>query len=103
MEDGRALPATANDVRALVTVETTREKLRLWGLSPEQISAIEQNEKPDDHLTIYSPISGIVIHKNAVEGMYVDTGIFVEFDETRLEECEDLGMAMAAGLEAGIF
>ncbi len=26
-----------------------------------------------------------------------------EFDETRLVECEDLGMAMAAGLEAGIF
>ncbi len=26
-----------------------------------------------------------------------------EFDETRLMECEELGMAMAAGLEAGIF
>lgn len=26
-----------------------------------------------------------------------------EFDETRLEECETLGMAMAAGLEAGVF
>jgi len=26
-----------------------------------------------------------------------------EFDEARLDECEELGMAMAAGLEAGIF
>ena len=26
-----------------------------------------------------------------------------EFDESRLVECEELGMAMAAGLEAGIF
>jgi multimeric flavodoxin WrbA len=26
-----------------------------------------------------------------------------EFDETRLGECEELGMTMAAGLEAGIF
>lgn len=26
-----------------------------------------------------------------------------EFDETRLDECEELGMAMAAGLETGIF
>lgn len=26
-----------------------------------------------------------------------------EFDETRLAECEKLGMTMAAGLEAGIF
>ena len=26
-----------------------------------------------------------------------------EFDDSRLDECETLGMAMAAGLEAGIF
>lgn len=26
-----------------------------------------------------------------------------EFDEARLDECEELGMAIAAGLEAGIF
>ena len=26
-----------------------------------------------------------------------------EFDEARLDECEELGMAMAAGLEAGVF
>ena len=26
-----------------------------------------------------------------------------EFDESRLEECEELGMTMAAGLESGIF
>jgi len=26
-----------------------------------------------------------------------------EFDENRLDECEELGMAMAAGLETGIF
>ena len=60
--------------RAFNSVETIREKLRLWGLTAEQIRAIEQNEKPDDHLTIFAPISGIVIHKNALEGMYVDFG-----------------------------
>ena len=26
-----------------------------------------------------------------------------EFDESRLEECEQLGLTIAAGLEAGIF
>ncbi len=60
--------------RALDSVETIREKLRLWGLNAEQIESIVVNKKIDDHLTIYSPISGIVIHKNALEGMYVDTG-----------------------------
>ena len=56
------------------TLEATREKLRLWGLTAEQIKRIEETGQPSDHITIYSPIGGIVIHKNAVEGMYVDVG-----------------------------
>ena len=56
------------------TVVAVREKLRLWGLTPEQIKTIEQRGKPDDHITIYAPAGGIVIHKNAQEGMYVNTG-----------------------------
>jgi len=56
------------------TVEAVREKLRLWGLTPEQIKQIEARGTPDDHMTIYSPAGGIVIHKNAQEGMYVNTG-----------------------------
>ncbi len=51
-----------------------REKLRLWGLTPDQIAEIETTGQVKDHMTIYSPTSGIVIHKNAVEGMYVKTG-----------------------------
>ena len=56
------------------TAQAAREKLRLWGLKPEQIADIEKTEKVSDHVTIYAPTSGIVIHKNAVEGMYVQTG-----------------------------
>lgn len=59
---------------ARATVEASREKLRLWGLTREQIKTIETSGKPTDHITIYSPIGGIVIHKNAVEGIYVQTG-----------------------------
>ena len=55
-------------------VEAGREKLRLWGLTPEQIRGIEARGKTTDHMTIYAPIGGIVVHKNATEGMYVDTG-----------------------------
>lgn len=60
--------------RVQTTVESSREKLRLWGLSHEQIAAIEAGGVPQEHLTIYSPMAGIVIHKNAQEGMYVQTG-----------------------------
>ena len=56
------------------TVAAVREKLRLWGLTPEQIKEIERRGKPDDHVTIYAPAGGIVIQKNAQEGMYVNTG-----------------------------
>jgi Cu(I)/Ag(I) efflux system membrane fusion protein len=60
-----------------------REKLRLWGLTGEQIAKIERTGKVEDQITIYAPMSGIVIHKNAVEQMYVSTG-------TRLYTIADL-------------
>ena len=59
---------------AKATVDAAREKLRLWGLTEEQINEIEASGSPSDHITIYAPASGIVVHKNAVEGMYVQTG-----------------------------
>ncbi len=51
-----------------------REKLRLMGLVDEQIKAIEMGEMPSDVVTVYSPMSGVVIEKNSVEGAYVKTG-----------------------------
>ncbi len=59
---------------AQATVAAAREKLRLWGLTPEQIAEIENRSEPSDHMTIYAPAGGIVVHKNAQEGMYVQTG-----------------------------
>jgi len=56
------------------TKSLAREKLRLLGLTAEQIEQIEKTGKPVDHLTIYAPIGGVVIHKNATEGMYVTEG-----------------------------
>jgi len=55
-------------------LQAAREKLHLLGLTDRQISEIETSGKPASHITIYSPMSGIVIQKNATEGMYVDTG-----------------------------
>lgn len=61
-------------VEPLNLVETSREKLRLLGLTPEQIQQIEQRRKPSDHVTIYSPVGGIVIDKLKQEGDRVRTG-----------------------------
>ena len=54
--------------------EAAREKLRLLGLTDSQIKEIEQREKPEDHVTIYSPASGVVIEKLKQQGERVRTG-----------------------------
>ena len=56
------------------TLDATREKLRLLGLNDQQIEEIERSGRPLTHLTIYSPMGGVVIEKMAREGMYVETG-----------------------------
>ncbi len=55
-------------------LEAARDKLRLWGLSNDQINSIETQAELLERLTIYSPIAGVVIEKLAVEGQYVKTG-----------------------------
>ncbi|NIP18557.1 MAG: HlyD family efflux transporter periplasmic adaptor subunit, partial [Xanthomonadales bacterium] len=60
--------------RAVATIEAAREKLRLWGLTAEQVQQIETSARTKDHLTIYAPVSGIVVEKHAREGEYVQTG-----------------------------
>ena len=54
--------------------EIARDKLLLYGLTQEQISHVEKSKTPSDQLTLYSPVTGVVIKKSGVEGMYVQTG-----------------------------
>ncbi len=56
------------------TEQAAREKLRLLGLSKNQIENIIKRGKAAEHITLYSPMSGIVIKKDVVEGVYVKTG-----------------------------
>ncbi len=75
-----AAAATEGDGSDLVrraTAETlvaSREKLRLFGLTTEQIAAIEDDRFDADRLTIYAPIGGVVTHLAVREGDYVQTG-----------------------------
>ena len=59
---------------AEVGLRSAREKLRLWGLLPDQIAEIEKTRKPRTHLTIYSPLAGTVVEKNVRVGQYVKEG-----------------------------
>jgi Cu(I)/Ag(I) efflux system membrane fusion protein len=55
-------------------VTLARDKLALWGISPEQIDAILAKGKAEYRLPILAPICGIVVRKNIVEGQYVTEG-----------------------------
>ncbi len=82
------IAADSQSVRDMTKVmaDASREKLLLLGLTPEQVEQIETGGKAMDHLTIYSPTGGIVIQKDAVEGMYVQTGtkIYTVADMSKL-------------------
>ena len=52
-------------------LEATRRRLSLWDISNEQIAELQKTREPKRNLTFYSPMSGFVIKKEAVQGMRV--------------------------------
>lgn len=52
-------------------LEAARRRLALWDISEEQIDELQKNGQPKRTLTIFSPISGFVIKKDAFQGMKV--------------------------------
>lgn len=61
-------------IEPLDLAESAREKLRLLGLTTEQIQTIEERGKSSETVTIYSPVGGVVVAKNKQEGDRVQTG-----------------------------
>ena len=55
-------------------VESAHTKLRLLGIDPEQIEEIEKSDEIKEVIQVKAPASGVVIHKNALEGEYVKEG-----------------------------
>jgi Cu(I)/Ag(I) efflux system membrane fusion protein len=62
----------ARDANALV--EASRQRLKFWDISEEQIRKIEESGKPVRTLTLYSPVNGYVVQKMALQGMRVMAG-----------------------------
>ena len=52
-------------------LEATRRRLSLWDISNEQIAELQKTREPKRNLTFFSPMSGFVIKKDAVQGMKV--------------------------------
>ena len=54
--------------------EAAREKLRLYGLTEEQVAEIEARGSAEEHVMLTSPTSGVVMQKHLEQGAYVDVG-----------------------------
>ncbi len=74
VESGKNGVGSILDERAKAWIEDIRDKFRLWGMTDEQIVAIEERGTASDYMTIYAPMGGIVIEKSLLEGAYVETG-----------------------------
>ncbi len=51
-----------------------RRRLVLWGISEEEIAAIEQSGEPRRRLTIHSPYRGHILEKHVIEGQMIKAG-----------------------------
>jgi membrane fusion protein, heavy metal efflux system len=69
-----AVRAAENDVRATeTTLEVTRNRLRILGLTDEQISKFRETGDVSPQTTIFSPIAGTVIQRKVGPGQYINT------------------------------
>ena len=69
---GNVDPMVVSDAEAIV--EAARQRLKLWDISDEQIRRIETSGTTVRTLTIYSPATGYVVQKMALQGARVMPG-----------------------------
>lgn len=67
-------------------VDAALERLRLWGVSQREIAQLERAGKVRRALEIDAPVSGYIVERNALPGMYVqpDTRVFSITDLSRV-------------------
>ena len=63
--------------RARSLVESSRQRLRYWDITDDQIDELEKSAAPRRTLTVFSPVEGLVVSKmeQALEGMLVRPGM----------------------------
>jgi Cu(I)/Ag(I) efflux system membrane fusion protein len=55
-------------------VHAVETRLRLWGVSDDQVAALARRGEPIERVAFRSPVSGVVIEKNVVDGAAVAIG-----------------------------
>jgi len=67
---------------ASTLLESTRERLKLWDISDDQIAELEKTGQVKRDLTLYSPVNGFVLDRKAFENVRVtsDMGLYTIAD-----------------------
>ncbi len=55
-------------------LEATRKRLEYWDIPDSEIKELEQSGEVKKAVTLQSPATGVVLHKNAVEGEFIKSG-----------------------------
>jgi len=55
-------------------LQSSRKRLLYWDIQPSEIEELEKTGKVRKAIRLYSPTNGVVLHKNAVEGVFVKEG-----------------------------
>ncbi|MDQ2077086.1 efflux RND transporter periplasmic adaptor subunit [Marinimicrobium sp. ABcell2] len=89
LQAARRLPGSESGALgdgARMTYQAARERLRLLGVSTQEIAAIEERGEVRDQLRIHAPMNGLVVTRHSTEGEYVNTGdpLFTLADLSRL-------------------
>ena len=73
-------------------LDAARERLRLFGVPPEEIARLDRERTASTALTLRSPVTGTVLERNVVEGQSVggDTPLFTIADLSRVWVMADL-------------
>lgn len=64
----------ADDAKFKAIFDAAKQKLALYGQTPQQLKDLLKTAKPSPYITIYAPSSGIVAEVIAMEGQYIDEG-----------------------------
>jgi RND family efflux transporter MFP subunit len=70
-----ASPQAATDASALLSA--TRQRLRFWDIPESEIDRIEKSGEVSKTVTLHSPVSGVVLKKDALPGMAISPGMLL--------------------------
>jgi membrane fusion protein, copper/silver efflux system len=77
LENARRLASGSSEASAdaAALLSATRQRLRLWDIPESEIDRIEKSGEISRALTLSSPVSGVVLRKDAVAGLAITPGM----------------------------